>query len=79
MDTKKNIPAAQMTLIIVWAAVHLVSVSVIIVSNSNSPYKQWLTGAVVMLVMGSGIHRWHHFPVWVSKQDQMVHAYLQGI
>ena len=36
---KKNIPAAQIMLIIVWAAVHSVSVSGVIVSNSNSPYE----------------------------------------
>ena len=51
MDRKKNIPAAQTMLIIVWAAVRLVLVSVVIVSNSNSPYEQWLAGAVVMLVI----------------------------
>ena len=51
MDRKKNIPAAQMMLIVVWAAVHSVSVSIVVVSNSNSPYKQWLAGAVVMLVI----------------------------
>ena len=38
-------------LIIIWAAVHSVSVSIVIVSNSNLPYKQWLAGAVVMLVV----------------------------
>ena len=38
-------------LIIIWAAVHSVSVSVVVVSNSNLPYEQWLIGTVVMLVI----------------------------
>ena len=48
---KKNIPAAQIMLIIIWAAVHSVLVSGVIVSNSNSPYEQGLAGAVVVLLM----------------------------
>ena len=38
-----------MMLIVIRAAVHLVSVSIVIVSNSNLPYEQWLAGMVVML------------------------------
>ena len=44
-----------MMLIIVWAAVRLVSVSVVIDSNSNSPYEQWLAGMVVMLGHAGGL------------------------
>ena len=36
---------------VIWAAVCLVSVSGVIVSNSNSPYEQGLAGAVVVLLM----------------------------
>jgi hypothetical protein len=53
MDKKKNILVAQTTLVIVWAAVHSVSVStIVVVSNSNLPYKQWLAGVVVIDVVG---------------------------
>jgi hypothetical protein len=44
--------------------------------------QQWLAGAVVVVDVaghGSGICKWHHFPVWVCKHDQMVHVRLQGI
>ena len=40
-----------MTLIVIWAVVHSVSVSIVIVSNSNLPYERWLAGTVVMLVI----------------------------
>ena len=53
-DRKKKIPAAQMMLIVVWAAVRSVSVSIVIDSNSNSPYQQWLSGVVVMLGCAGG-------------------------
>ena len=51
---KKKIPAAHMTLIVVWVAVRSVSVSIVIDSNSNLPYEQWPAGMVVMLGCAGG-------------------------
>jgi hypothetical protein len=79
---KENKSAAQTTPVVIWAAVRSVSVSTTVVNNSNLPYEQWLTGTVVVLDVagrGSGIRKWHHFPIWVCKHDQVVRACLQGI
>ena len=46
---KENKPAAQTMPVVVWAAVRSASVSTSVVNNSNSPYKQWLAGTVVVV------------------------------
>ena len=44
-----------MTLIVIWAAVHSVLVSIVVVSNSNLPYEQGLAGMVVVLLSVVGV------------------------